>query len=88
MHEPLPLQRFDAVEDAERVADRFAERQRPAREPAGQRLPLQQLHREKQLAVVLADLVELADGRMVDAGRRIAPRDQPLARRGIVDRRA
>ena len=53
----------------------------PAVESLGERLALEQLHGDEQLAVIVTDLVELAHVRMVDAGRgaRLAP--EPLARR-------
>ena len=43
--------------------------QRAASQPLGERFALEQLHRDEQPAVVLADLVDLADVRMVDARR-------------------
>ena len=63
------------------IGQRLGDAQRPALQPLGQRLALEQLHGDEQLAVVLADLVELADVRVVDArrGPRLAP--EALARR-------
>ena len=49
--------------------DRLRDRQRPAAQPVRERLPLEQLHGDEQLAAVLADLVHLADVRVVDPGR-------------------
>ncbi len=70
MDEPVPVQRFDPVEDAKCGADGFTERHRPARQPRRQGLTLQQLHGEKQIAIVLTNLVKLADRGVIDAGRR------------------
>ena len=49
----------------------------PRGEPRGQRLALEQLHRDEELAVRLADLVQLADVGVRHAGRR--PRLAPEA---------
>src|SRR6185436_9013324 len=49
---------------------RLGDAQRPALQPLAERLALEQLHGDEQLAVLLADVVELADVRMVDAGGR------------------
>src|SRR6185436_3159191 len=49
------------------------------------RLALEQLHGDEQLAAVLADLVKLADVRMVHAGRGAGLAPESLAR-GVVAR--
>jgi hypothetical protein len=66
---------------------RLGDAQRPALQPLAERLALEQLHGDEQLAVLLADVVELADVRVVDAGSR--PRlalEAPA--RGVVAARA
>ena len=87
MDEPLAVQRVEAVQEPDRRRDRFAERHAPARDPCRERLPLQQLHREVELACFFADLVQLTDRGVVDAGggARLAP--QAIARRGLGHRR-
>ena len=69
------------------IGQRLGHAQRPAPQALGQRLALQQLHGDEQLAAVLADLVELADVRMVDAGRGPGLAPEALAR-GLVARPA
>ena len=61
--------------------------QRSAPQLLRQRLALEQLHGDEQAAGVFADLVDLADVGMVDAGRRARFTPQALARR-LVARRA
>ena len=67
--------------------DRLGHAERPVAQPLGERLALEQLHGDEELAVVLADLVDLADVRMVDAGRRARLAPEALAR-GLVARPA
>ena len=61
--------------------------QRSPSQPLGERLAFEELHRDEQPAAVLADLVDLADVRMIDArrGARLAP--QPLPRRLVAGER-
>ena len=84
----LAVKRLDAGEHSERCGYCVAERQRTANQARRQRFPLQQLHREEQLARVFADLVELTDRRMVQARRRARLSNQAVARCGFVDRGA
>src|SRR5207253_1610501 len=79
----------EAVRGIERAGDvggdaqRVAQRQRPARERVGERLPLQVLHDEVVDAVLMPDVVERADVRMVQ------PRDRPrLPLETLAQRRA
>ena len=69
------------------IGTRLGHAQRAAPQALGERLALEQLHRDEQLAAVLADLVDLADVRMIDArgGARLAP--EALARRLVARRR-
>jgi len=84
---------FDvAVEDAlcmrgiERVGDLNAQveqvfgRQRPRGNAMSQRLALEQLHDDIGLALVFADVVERADVRMVQCGRRARLAAEPIER--------
>ena len=54
--------------------------QRPLDHEVGQGVALEQLHRDEELALVLADLVDLADVGMADAGGRPRLAPEPLAR--------
>ena len=79
------------VERRERRQDAEADRQclrdveRAAFQPLRQRLALEQLHGDVELAALLANLVELADVGMIDAGRRPRLAPEPPAR-GLVAR--
>ena len=55
------------------------ERQRPLLQPIGQRLAFQVLHHEERRAVVLADVVERADVRMIELRDRARFAVEPLA---------
>ncbi len=78
------------VRGVERVGDLHAEveqgvhRQRPVRQPALQRRPVEQLHDQERQVAVMADVVERADVRMVErrGGARLAL--EALERRGIL----
>ena len=82
------VQCLERGEHALRERQHLRERERPALEAARQRLALEQLHRDEEVARVLADVVDLADVRVLDArgGARLAP--EALARRvvGLGDR--
>jgi hypothetical protein len=88
VHQVLPVERFDAIQHAQCGGHRLPERHRPSRQARRERLSLEQFHRQEQLAVRFADLVQLTDGGMVQAGRRPCFADQPLASRGLVRRGA
>ena len=68
----VAVRAIERVGDLGRVADDLVGRQRPARQPRGQRLALEVLHDQEGDAVLLADVVEHADVRVVqrpdDAG--------------------
>jgi hypothetical protein len=49
------------------------------------RLPVEPLHGDEQLLVDLADLVDLTDVRMIDAGGKASLTPEPLAREGVAD---
>lgn len=61
MHDALAMQRVETGQHGERDADGFGGRHRAARHSRGQRLTLQQFHRQEQLPIVVAELVQLAD---------------------------
>ncbi len=88
MDQPAGVNRGQRREDPQRDVNALGERHRPAGEPRRQRLALEQLHRDEQLAVGLADLVQLADVGVRDAGggARLAP--EALSRLGIASRLA
>ena len=85
---PARVERRERREHLARERHRLGDGQRPALEAIGERLALEQLHGDEQLPAVLADLVDLAHVRVVDArrGARLAP--EALAGRlvGLGDR--
>jgi hypothetical protein len=85
-----PVERVQRHEHRDGRVERLGQGQRSPLEPHRQRLALQELHREKQLALFLADLEDLADAGVVDGGRgaRLAPQPLPggLVGKRFVDR--
>ena len=67
-----------AESTADRDRDGLGRRQRPLVQAVRQRLAVEQLHREKRLAFVLADLEELADVRVADGRGRACLAKQPV----------
>ncbi|HYN08481.1 MAG TPA: hypothetical protein VES67_13945 [Vicinamibacterales bacterium] len=69
--------------DAATDRDRLGQGHRPLVQSLRQRCAAEELHGDEQLAVFLADFVDLADVRMVDArrGPRLAPEALP---RGLI----
>ena len=82
MHDPPPVQHVERREHRDRRRDRLGRRERPRFQAVRQRLALEKLHREKRLAVVLADLEELADVRVAHGrgGPRLAQQTIPHLR--------
>ena len=62
----LGMQRRERGQHPEADGHGIGHAQRPAPQALGQRLTLEQLHGDEQLAALLADLIELADVRVVD----------------------
>ena len=65
MHEPAPMRVVERIGQFGGVTEYVSRRQRPAHEPIRQRQAFEILHDEKADVVVLADVVEVADVRMV-----------------------
>ena len=89
MDDAVAMRAVERVGDLGAVADHLVGRQRAARQPAGQRLAFQVLHDEKGDAVLLADVVEHADVRVVQRPDRPRFAVEPLAQLRVVgeDRR-
>ena len=83
MDDPARVNRGERREDGPRDVGARGERNRPARQPCRHGLAVEQLHRDEELPVRLADLVQLADVgvRHARGGARLAP--ESLARLGI-----
>ena len=87
VHEAAPVQRRQRRQHAERDRQGVGHAQRAPPEAVGQRLALEELHGDEQRAGVLADFVNLADVRMVDARGRPGFAPEALPRRLVVCRR-
>ena len=87
MDDPARVQRGERGQHAQTDRHRLRRAQRPLSQPLGQRFAFEQLHRDEQPAAVLADFVDLADVRMVDARRRPGLAPQALPRRLVVGER-
>jgi hypothetical protein len=94
VQDPGAVRAVEGAGDLDRVAQRLAERQRPARQPRRQRLAVQVLHDDEADVPFAADVMEHADVGMVqareqprfalEAGARVAVR--PDVRRQDLDR--
>jgi len=86
MDQALTMRPLDGVGNLNGVTQKLIDRQRAAGQPLRQRLTLQVLHPQEIDAVILTDVVESADMRMIQrgdgAGFALKPRDQagPLFR--------
>ena len=82
MHEPVLMDVRQRVGDLARDVDGFIDRQRTARQPARDRLPVEVLHDEIVEARVVADVVDAADVRVLEARDRFGLAFEPLAHVG------
>ena len=87
MDDAARVQRRERGQNLEADRDRLGHVQRTASQLVRQRLTLEQLHGDEQAAGVFADLVNLTDVGMVDAGRRARFTPQTLARRLVAGER-
>ena len=87
MDDAAGVQRRERGQHAEADRHRLGHAQRSPPQALGQRLALQELHGDEQLAAVLADFVDLADVRMIDARRGPGFAPEALARRLVVGQR-
>jgi hypothetical protein len=87
MDDSTGVQRRESSQDPQADRQPLGHAQRPPPQTLGQRFALQQLHGDEQLAPVLADLVELAHVRMVDARRGPSLAPEPLPRRFVAAQR-
>ena len=79
MHDAALMQRVERREDAERNRNRLRGCHRAPLQPRRQRFALKQLHGEKRIAFVLADLEQLADVWMADRGGGTRLAKEPVA---------
>ena len=71
MDDAAPVSVFDGLADAADQFGRLSGRQRSIGQALGEALPLDETHAEVMLALVLADLVDRDDARMIEVGRRL-----------------
>ena len=70
--------RLERVSNLYRQAERVRNRQRSAGDRLLQRVPFEQLENEKLAAVVLPDVMERADVRVIERGNRFGFATEPL----------
>src|SRR5262245_17489694 len=68
MDDSVAVRLVERVRDLRRIAQRLVDRQAPAREAVAERLAFEQLHHQEADAVLLTDVVQRADVRVVQAG--------------------
>ncbi len=84
MDHAVAMRPVERIGDLGAVADDLVRRQRPARQAAGQRLAFEVLHDEEGDAVLLADVVEHADVRVVQGRDRAGLAVEPLTQLRVV----
>ena len=86
MDDAAGVQRRQRGQHVERDRQGLAHAQWAASQPLVERFATQQLHGDEQLALVLDDLVDLTDIRVVDARRGARLAQEALACRGVTPR--
>jgi len=85
MNDTATVQGCKRGKDVEGDRHTLRDAHRPSLQAPVERLAFEQLHRNEQvIALVIADVVDLADIRMVDAGRRARLAPESLARSLVV----
>jgi hypothetical protein len=79
MHETAPMERLERIENGQLDLDRFCGRERAPGDSGRQRLALEQLYRNVELAVLFAEIVKLADIGMTDTRRRASLTHEAVA---------
>jgi hypothetical protein len=87
VHDAARVQRRKRREYLESHRDGFGNIERPALQLIGERLAFEQLHRDEEASGVFADLVDLTDVGMVDAGGRARFAPQPFTPRLVTGQR-
>ena len=83
MHDAGVVERRERGQDLERDVHGLTERQRATWDARGQRLALEQLHDQQQLAALVVDLEQRAQVGMADARGEARLTPQSLARAGV-----
>ena len=71
MHDPLPVRCFQRFGHGNSDSENFADWHRSFRQSLRESLSFQQLHHEVLGAILRADIVKMADVRMVERGNRL-----------------
>ena len=79
MDDPLAMDVAERVGDVARDVDRLVDRERSARQPAGQRFAFEILHHEEIESAVVPDVVDAADVRVLEPRDRLRLAVEPLA---------
>ena len=66
MNDALTMRTVQRISDLDRARERLVERQRSFRQPRGERFAVDELHDEKVDALIVADVMDGADVRMVE----------------------
>ena len=77
------VRRIERIGDLDAEVDRLMDLDRPMRQQLAQGLPLEQLHHEVRSALVLADVVDRADIRVVQRGSGACFGAKPLEGAGV-----
>ena len=82
MDDALLVRRFERLGDLPRDRQRLVERNRPVRDPIGERRPLDQLHHQRVQAAGVFEAVDLRDVRMIQRREHCASRLNRARRSG------
>ena len=83
MRDALAVRLVEPIRDLDGDLERLIERQRAPLQPLGQRVPLQVLHDQEVDPVLLTDVVERANVRVVQAGDGLRLALEPLLEIGV-----
>ncbi len=80
MHDLLSVQCIESRQDLEHDVERVRKLEAATLDAIGKRFPLEKLHGDKELTLVLADFVQVADVGMLNSSRGTRFVQKPLAR--------
>ena len=83
MDDPLPVRLVQRIRDLDGDLERLIQRQRALLQPLGQRVALQILHDQEVDPVLLADVMQSANVRVVQAGDGLGLALEPLLEVGV-----
>jgi hypothetical protein len=84
VHDPLRVRRLEGVRDLDPDVEERPDLERPLPDPLGERLPLEELHRDEVLPLVLLDRVDRADAGVVELRGRLGLALEALERRRVL----